>query len=158
MNAISAVLLFLPTVEGWPLTSFSAVASRSAGKVPAGGFQNFKDGLGWEKWHSDLGRQTLTAAEEYDLRKKLASAERERAEKAQLDAATAEKRAQSIWARARQAGDHPYLAKKKIKAYGTRIFKCFGGLVDGIIGRFLVRPAAAPAAPARICSAAIWSP
>ena len=93
------------------------------GKVPAGGFQNFKDGLGWENWRYDLGRQTLTAAEEYDLKKKRATAERERAEKAQLDADAAEQRAQAIWARSRGAGDHPYLVKKKVKAYGTRIFK-----------------------------------
>jgi putative DNA primase/helicase len=96
----------------------------ATGKVPAGGFQNFKDGLGWENWRYDLGRQTLTAAaEEYDLRKKRAIAERECAEKAQLEAAAAERRAHCIWSRARGAGDHPYLAKKKIKAYGTRIFK-----------------------------------
>jgi putative DNA primase/helicase len=74
------------------------------GKVPAGGFQNFKDGLGWENWRYDLGRQTLTAAEEYDLQKKRASAEQERAEKAQLDAAAAEQRAHSIWSRARGGG------------------------------------------------------
>jgi len=31
--------------------------------VPAGGFQNFRDGLDWENWRADIGRQ-LTPEEE----------------------------------------------------------------------------------------------
>ena len=30
--------------------------------VPSGGFQNWRDGLDWENWHADLGRE-LTDAE-----------------------------------------------------------------------------------------------
>jgi putative DNA primase/helicase len=36
--------------------------------VPAGGFQNWRDGIGWEDWRADLGRE-LTAAEREALRK-----------------------------------------------------------------------------------------
>jgi len=30
--------------------------------LPAGGFENHRDGLGWENWHADIGR-TLSDAE-----------------------------------------------------------------------------------------------
>src|SRR5690242_13996371 len=46
--------------------------------LPAGGFQNWRDGLGWENWRVYAGRP-LSAEEREDLRRKaeIARAERE---------------------------------------------------------------------------------
>ena len=48
------------------------------GKVPAGGFQNWRDGGGWETWHADIGR-ALTAEEQrgHQLRWDMLRRERE---------------------------------------------------------------------------------
>ena len=96
--------------------------------VPAGGFQNWKDGEPWENWHADLGR-TLTEAE----RKAFA----ERSEKTRLAAEVERfrlakevaKKAADIWNRSEPASDaHPYLTNKKIKSvHGLRI--CNGKLI-----------------------------
>jgi putative DNA primase/helicase len=40
------------------------------GVVPAGGFQNWKDGLGWAGWSFDVGRQ-LTPAEQSERQRKI---------------------------------------------------------------------------------------
>ena len=42
---------------------------------PAGGFENWRDGLGWENWRADMGR-TLTPAEEAAHRAKIEAARR----------------------------------------------------------------------------------
>lgn len=48
------------------------------GAIPAGGFENHQDGLGWENWHLNLGRQ-LTPGERAELATK-AEADREQRE------------------------------------------------------------------------------
>src|SRR5262249_46458030 len=90
------------------------------GKIPAGGFQNFKDGLGWENWHYDLGRSTLTPAERREIEAKQAAAAHDRAEQEKIDAAAAADRAQYIWSRSRAPGDHKYLKRKNVGACGAR--------------------------------------
>ncbi len=89
--------------------------------VPAGGFQNWKDGEPWENWRADIGR-TLTEAE----RKAYA----ERSEKTRVAAEAekvrrwkeAAKAAASIWNSAQAApADHPYLKAKGIGAHGLRV-------------------------------------
>jgi phage/plasmid primase-like uncharacterized protein/predicted transcriptional regulator len=93
----------------------------SDGKVPAGGFQNFKDGGGWENWRYDLGRQGLTAEEQHELQQKRTAAARERAEQAVLDAAAAQRRAEWMWTRATPAETHSYLGRKKVGPHGARL-------------------------------------
>src|SRR5438445_7817247 len=64
--------------------------------VPAGGFQNWRDGLGWEDWRADIDR--LLTPEEQDQHQRrvdAAVAERE-ADKARC-AAEAAARAERIW-------------------------------------------------------------
>lgn len=68
----------------------------ATGKIPAGGFQNHKDGLGWENWSYDLGRQTLTAVEQRELQLKRATTARERAEKDAQDIVAAQQKAERI--------------------------------------------------------------
>jgi putative DNA primase/helicase len=45
--------------------------------VPAGGFENWRDGLGWEKWRADIDR-TLSPAEEAAHLVRLEKSRRER--------------------------------------------------------------------------------
>jgi hypothetical protein len=47
--------------------------------VPAGGFQNWKDGLGWEDWRADIGGRKLTPAEVEENRRRRREAEEQRA-------------------------------------------------------------------------------
>ena len=88
--------------------------------IPAGGFQNWRDGIGWEDWRADVGR-SLTTAEREELRQKtvLARAEREAEEaRRQADAAAL---AEAIWREAPACDDHPYLNRKGVKPYGVRL-------------------------------------
>src|SRR5580700_8051125 len=80
--------------------------------LPAGGFENHQDGLGWQNWHADPGR-SLLPAENDELRKRhdAAAAKRKaaRAERAE----TAAERADVMWENGRiEADDHPYLIRK----------------------------------------------
>ena len=46
--------------------------------VPAGGFQNWRDGIGWKDWRAEIGRSFSPAEqEEYRRRVEAAAAERE---------------------------------------------------------------------------------
>jgi phage/plasmid primase-like uncharacterized protein len=92
----------------------------TTGKVPAGGFQNFKDGLGWENWSFDLGRQSLTPQEQRELQQKRVAAARERGAQEMIDAAAAGQRARFIWSRAREARSNAYLERKRVAAHGAR--------------------------------------
>lgn len=88
--------------------------------VPAGGFQNHRDGLGWFNWRAPL-RRRLTASEQAQHRVRLDAIRREReAEEARRRKAAAE-RAAAIWREAKPAAaDHPYLVRKGVKPHGVR--------------------------------------
>src|SRR5438105_14909631 len=64
--------------------------------VPAGGFQNWRDGLGWQDWRADTG-QPLTAAEREELRRKAEAARAERQAEEVRRHAEAAARADAIW-------------------------------------------------------------
>jgi len=89
--------------------------------VPAGGFQNFKDGLDWENWRADIGRQ-FTPEEEaaHRARTEAQRAAREAETKAKRD--KARRKANAIWNSAKPApGDHPYLLRKGVPAHDLRV-------------------------------------
>jgi len=87
--------------------------------LPAGGFENHRDGQGWENWHAETGR-TLSAAEQAQYRVKLESIQQHRrAEDAKLKQ-QAQTTAQQLWEKARPCTHHPYLARKKISACGAK--------------------------------------
>ena len=89
--------------------------------VPAGGLQNWRDGLGWEDWRADIGRR-LTAEEEAAHRAKIEAMNRARADEERARRDKARQRAASIWNAANPAGDdHPYLRAKGVRAHGVRI-------------------------------------
>ncbi len=87
--------------------------------IPAGGFENHRDGLGWENWRADTGR-ILSPSEEAAYRKSIAAARHER----EIDEANrrqqAQHAAQKLWQAASPCTNHPYLAAKSIDAHGLR--------------------------------------
>ena len=95
--------------------------------APAGGFQNFKDGLGWQDWHAELSRQ-LSAAEIEENRRRRKETDAQRAADEAARYAEAAKKATWIWKHAKPApASHPYLATKGVAAHGLRLWK--GSLV-----------------------------
>jgi len=89
--------------------------------IPAGGFQNWRDGLGWEDWRTDIGRR-LTPDEEVAHRAKVEAMTKARADEERARRDKARKRAAALWKAAQPAGDdHPYLRAKGVRAHGVRI-------------------------------------
>jgi putative DNA primase/helicase len=94
---------------------------------PAGGFENWRDGHGWQPWRLNIGRP-LTRAERDDLARREAATRIKRAEEAAQTQADARRRAARIWYAARAATpSHPYLAQKKVSGHDLREYK--GALV-----------------------------
>jgi putative DNA primase/helicase len=91
--------------------------------VPAGGMENWRDGLGWQAWRLDVGR-TLSAAEREALRLRAQAASVQRRADAAHRHEHARQRAARIWAAARPApADHPYLARKGVQAHDLRVYR-----------------------------------
>jgi len=89
--------------------------------VPAGGFQNFKDGIEWENWRADIGRQ-LTPEEEAASRARIEAQRVAREAEAKAKRDKARRKANAIWNNATPApDDHPYLLRKGVLAHGLRV-------------------------------------
>jgi len=89
--------------------------------LPAGGFQNHQDGIGWQKWHADPGRP-LSPAETDELRRRREADKIKR--KAARDAAKAEgeEKAREVWKGAEDDWFNCYYLRNKgiEKAHGAR--------------------------------------
>ena len=95
--------------------------------LPAGGMENWRDGLGWQAWRLDIGH-TLSVAEREALRLRAQADSVQRREEAARRHDRARERAARIWAAARPApADHPYLARKGVQAHGLHVYR--GALV-----------------------------
>jgi putative DNA primase/helicase len=91
--------------------------------IPAGGFQNWRDGKGWENWRADLGR-AMTPMEEAAHRQSSEATQRAREVEVTLRRAEARKRAAAIWQSAAPApDDHAYLTAKGVNAHALRVHK-----------------------------------
>lgn len=88
--------------------------------MPAGGFQNWRDGLGWEDWRADRGRP-LSSVEEMAHRAKLDNSRIEREIGKVKRYATARKWALSVLESATHCQSHPYTVRKGIETHGARI-------------------------------------
>lgn len=86
--------------------------------IPAGGFENWRDGDGWEYWRADIDR-ALSPAEEAAHRSKLENALRERELEEAKRKATARKRALSVLEEAAVCDSHPYTDRKGIQLHGA---------------------------------------
>ena len=93
---------------------------------PAGGFQNWRDGMGWQTWTAETN-QTFTAEDQAASRKRQASMKREREADEEQRQIEARAKAARIWETATPVVDHPYLRTKQVLPYGIRAFK--GALV-----------------------------
>ncbi len=91
--------------------------------VPAGGYQNHRDGLGWQNWRAPL-RRMLTAPEMAAHRARMEAAERARAKDEARRRAEAAERAASLWRTSEPApADHAYLRDKGVRSHGLRAIK-----------------------------------
>jgi putative DNA primase/helicase len=96
--------------------------------VPAGGFENWKDGLGWENWRVDLGR-AMSPDEEKAHRAHVEAMRKARETEDRLRKTEARERARKVWESALPCTGHPYLTRKGIKPFGVRIAS--SGIHDG---------------------------
>ena len=90
--------------------------------VPAGGFENWRDGLGWEKWRADIDR-TLSPAEEAAHLVRLEKSRRERELEDAKRKAEARERAVSVFEEAAHCDSHPYTVRKGIQTHGARLWR-----------------------------------
>jgi putative DNA primase/helicase len=91
--------------------------------VPAGGFQNWRDGLGWTNWHAS-GAPVMTPEERAAFRAKMLRQQREREEARQCAAEKAREKARWILEQSEPADPrHPYLVKKQVQPHGLRSYK-----------------------------------
>jgi phage/plasmid primase-like uncharacterized protein len=88
--------------------------------IPAGGFENHRDGRGWENWRADVDR-VLSAAEQELQKKRNEAARAARAADERLRRAEAATRADTIWADAQEdCIGHAYLTRKAVEPFGIR--------------------------------------
>jgi phage/plasmid primase-like uncharacterized protein/replicative DNA helicase len=88
--------------------------------IPAGGFQNHRDGLGWESWCS-RDKNTMSDAERVENDARIAALKKDRAERDEKEHAQAAEQARRIWDTAQPVFDHPYLSRKGVQSYGLRV-------------------------------------
>ena len=91
--------------------------------TPAGGFENWRDGHGWETWRHDSG-QVLTPTERERLARLSKAAKAARDEATRQRHEQARQVAERIWSASRPApADHLYLVRKDVAVHGLRVFK-----------------------------------
>lgn len=89
--------------------------------LPTGGFINWKDGQGWQAWTARLDRK-VSDEERATYRERIIAIRQVRHQDEMRRHAAAAKRAAGIWDRCAPAtGDHPYLQRKGVNAYGLRL-------------------------------------
>lgn len=84
---------------------------------PNGGYQNWKDGEGWQKWKTPL--KVALQGIRNTIRKKVLPALHSLVD-VKAKHASAKKKAQEIWDRAEKCVGHPYLKGKGVSPHGLR--------------------------------------
>src|SRR5215471_2263952 len=80
-----------------------------------------QDGIGWEDWRADVGRE-LSAAERDDLRAKAEASRQQQAAELARRQTEAAQRGEEIWKKSCPCTSHPYLSKKGLAgSYGARL-------------------------------------
>lgn len=87
---------------------------------PAGGFENHKDGLGWQKWRYQ-GRKQSTPAERRKFTEEMRANAERRANQKRVAQDQAAARALTIWENAAPCETFAYLDRKHVASYGLRI-------------------------------------
>ena len=88
--------------------------------LPAGGFENHADGLEWQNWCSKAENQ-MSDIEKREHAARMEASRKTRDEELKLRRARAAEIATGTWESAQPALEHAYLAKKKVKAHGTKV-------------------------------------
>ena len=88
--------------------------------LPAGGFQNHADGLGWEAWHAE-GSNTMTTTQLAEARRLINEARQKRETEETRRRVVARENAGLIWADSWPVVNHTYLTRKGVQAHGIRI-------------------------------------
>ena len=92
--------------------------------IAAGGFQNFRDGLGWQDWRAETSIE-LSAAERAEWRRRMDAARLAKEADERTRHAEAARRAARLWNLAKPATDeNSYLQRKGVNAYGIRLLRC----------------------------------
>ena len=87
---------------------------------PAGGFENHRDGIGWEKWRA-RGVRGLSPKDRAAHKARMEAARREHEADRAKRQAEAQEEAARIWADAEPCESHPYLTRKGVRPYGVRV-------------------------------------
>jgi putative DNA primase/helicase len=89
--------------------------------LAAGGFQNFRDGIGWENWKADVERPAPSDAEKAAYRERAKATQAQRETDASARHADAAKRGAELWEKSvTPTTENPYLQRKRCGAYGVR--------------------------------------
>ncbi len=89
--------------------------------IPAGGFENWRDGIGWQTWKANHGR-TFTSEDRAAYRVRMDAARRAREAEDAKRKAEARERAAAIWTAAKPGpANHDYLTRKRIPPSGARL-------------------------------------
>jgi putative DNA primase/helicase len=123
-SSISTKKRIAPAVEGTPHKKDASILLYADPPI-SGGFQNWRDGKGWENWTYWNGKEDRAKLTEEEVlaakarQEKIKKAREQDRAKRQKEAA---EEAQQIWEAAGPAEPlHPYLAKKKIEPNGLRM-------------------------------------
>ena len=88
--------------------------------LPAGGFDNWRDGIGWQTWHAQLDREP-TREERNAWRERAETVKQQRQADETQRHAEAAQRAARLLSRSKPAtNDHAYLQRKGVNTYGLR--------------------------------------
>jgi putative DNA primase/helicase len=91
--------------------------------IPAGGLENWRDGIGWQTWRCELSR-ALTDAERHALHERIQAARAERDRDTAARQAAARATAARLWAAAAPApAGYPALARKEVQPFGLRVWR-----------------------------------
>jgi putative DNA primase/helicase len=91
--------------------------------IPAGGFENFRDGLGWQNWHAAVDREWSPEERAENRRRMDSTKAAQRLEEFQRRQ-WAQNRATAVLSRCHPAtNDHPYLVRKGVRAYGVQALR-----------------------------------
>ena len=91
--------------------------------IPAGGFENHRDGLGWQTWRADI-RLVLSQEERAAYRAKIEGERRAREAARLCTLAAAQRKAAWIVRQSVPANpEHPYLIRKRVEPHGLRGYR-----------------------------------
>lgn len=89
--------------------------------LPAGGYENWKDGRGWQTWHAHLDHD-LSHEERAVWHARVEALKKQRAADQHSRHYLAARRAKKLLTLTRPAtNEHPYLLRKGVNAYGMRL-------------------------------------